>query len=210
MKKTLIWGVMALIAAFATASVSTAGSLQEDYRAVVEKRKALEKQREDYERRQEALSAELQQVTESLNECIYKTRMEALKKRKHKIYESWRTIWESRLKEAEMARRSAEEVRRSLTQLWRDLSEVRQKYESMRQDIESRHTFKGPGTAYEREFRSYMAELEKNYFDRIENELFAGYEEYLNGAKGYLNLLSTSLKTCRENDLGVPGGALSQ
>lgn len=204
MKKMGIQGVVVLGVVLAIVSVSVAGTLQEDYQKVVAKRQALEQERRDYEQRQQALSSELQQVTKDLNDCIYETRMRALKKRKHKIYESWRTIWESRLKEAEVARRSAEEVRRSLTQLWRDLSKVREKFEALRQEIENRHTYKGPGTPYEEEFRSYMESMENNYFDRVENELFAGYDEYLNGARGYLRLLANSLKMCRENDLGVP------
>lgn len=204
MKQMWVRGIMTLGIFLAAAAVSGAGTLQEDYREVVEKRQTLEKERAEYERRQQALSSDLQQITKDLNHCIYETRMRALEKRKHKIYESWRTIWESRLKEAEIARRSAEEVRRSLTQLWRELSEVRGKFEALRQEIENRHTRKGPGTPYEEEFRGYMASLESNYFDRIENELFAGYDEYLNGARGYLRLLSNSLEMCRENDLGVP------
>ena len=210
MKKMLIWGGVMLAMVFGTLTPAVAGTLQEDYKAVEAKRRALEKKRMDYENRQEAVSAEMQQVTKELNDCIYETRMKALEKRKHKIYESWRTIWESRLKEAEMARRSAEEVRRSLTRLWRDLSDVRKKFEDMRREIEQKHTYKGPGTAYEREFRAYMKRMEENYFDRIENELFAGYDEYLNGARGYLKLLSNSLQMCRENDLGVPGEATSR
>ncbi len=204
MKKTVMCVAISLGMLFGPLPVSVAGSLQEDYQVVVKKRRDLEKKRMDYERRLEAVSAEMRQVTKELNDCIYKTRMRALEKRKHKIYESWRNIWESRLKEAEMARRSAEEVRRSLKQLWRDLSDTRKRFEERRQKIENQHTYKGPGTPYEREFRAYMADMETAYFDRIEKELFAGYDEYLKGARGYVKLLTNSLQMCRENDLGLP------
>lgn len=210
MKETLIRISLALMMLFGTLTLAAAGTLQEDYKATEAKRRALEKKRMDYENRQQSVSSEMQKITKDLNDCIYETRMKALEKRKTKIYESWRTIWESRLKEAEIARRNAEEVRRSLTHLWRDLSDVRKKFETLRQEIEKKHTYKGPGAAYEKEFRSYMESMEKNYFDRIESELFTGYEEYLNGARGYLKLLANSLQMCQENDLGVPGDAVPQ
>lgn len=210
MKKMWIGAMFGAFFLLITTPVSFAGTLQEDYKAVVEKRRDLEKKRIDYEKRQDNISVEMNQITKDLNECIYETRKKALKKRKHKIYESWRMIWESRLKEAEMARRSMEEARRSMVQLWREIGEVRKQFENRRQDIENRHTYKGPGTAYEKEFRAYMEEMEQQYFKRIENELFDGYEEYLRGARGYLNLLTNSLDMCRKNELGVPEDAVSQ
>ncbi len=181
-----------------------AATLQEEYRALENRREKLEKQRRDYEERLKLLTEHLDDVAENLNDCVYKTRLETLKLKEQRIYQNWRLIWESRLKEAEVARKTTEEERRKLIQLWRELGEVRRKFEQRRMEIERTHTHKGPGSAYEQEFRQYMENMRTAYLDRIKNQLFQGYEDYLNGAEGYLMFLKGSLELCLSNKMGTP------
>ncbi len=186
------------------ASLALAGTLQSDYAALEARRKALESQRRGYEKQLQKQAEAINQVADDLNDCVYETRMKALKMKKHKIYETWRGIWESRLKEAEVARKTSEEERRELIQTWRELDKVRQALEEKRAEIEESHTVKGPGSAYEKAFREYMAELEDQYFQRLENELFEGYRTYLDGAEGYLMFMKGSLSICESNEMGLP------
>jgi chromosome segregation ATPase len=177
----------------------SAGELQEDYRKLEAKRQKLEDKRREYENKVKELSARLDDVSAELNNCIYEARRNTLKTQSQKVYEKWRVMWESRLKEAEVARETSEKERRMLLNLWKELSEPREAFENTRAEIEKRHTNKEPGSAYETEFREYMAELEKTYFSRIEGELFTGYDDYLVGAEGYLKFLKNSLELCKES-----------
>ncbi len=197
-------GWVLLLAIGFVLNTADAASLQEDYKGLEAKRRDLEAQRREYEKRLDTLTEELNAVADNLNDCVYQSRLKTLNLRKSQIYQNWRMIWESRLKEAEIARRSTEEVRRDLIQLWRDLEKVREDFEKRRQEIERSHTAKGPGSEYEKAFREYMAEMREQYFKRIREDLFTGYDEYLNGAEGYRMFLKSSLDLCQKNEFGIP------
>lgn len=181
-----------------------AQDLKKDYRAIEKRREDIERKRAEYEQRLEELTDQLNKVAGELNNCIYNTRMKTLNARQRKIYESWRIIWESRLNEAEFAREAVETERRELRVLWQELGAERLKYENHRVDIERNYENRVRDQEYENQFRAYMADISKNYLDRIENELFIGYEDYLTQADGYLVFLTNSLDLCNNYEIRLP------
>lgn len=180
------------------ASVS-AGQLQDDYQKVVEKRRDLEHKRKIYEEKLDVSSGKMKEISGQLNDCIYKTRLAALKAKKKNMYENWRLLWESRLKEIEITRKSAEKERGIIIRIWRKLENVRRDLENKRTAVEKKHRATKDSITYESEFRNYMSELEEKYFTVIETELFEGYEDYLTGVHGYTKFLNNSLELCKDD-----------
>lgn len=200
MKTMCKWGALSLVLGFCMVAGAVAGELIADNRALEKKRSELEQQRAEYEKKLKALTDTLEKTASQLNDCVYQTRLKTLKSKHQQFYENWRKIWESRLREAEIARKSAEEERRRIIKLWRELGKVREQLEARRQAIEKQFEGNRQDPEYESQFRQYMNQMRTEYFQKIEKQLFSGYESYLEGAKGYLRFLKNSLDLCRSDE----------
>ncbi len=160
---------------------SEAETLGKDYEASVLRQKELVKERRDYEVKLRRLSAKRHSLNLALNQCFSK---------------NFNKVWESRIKDAMEIRDKLEDERNALVKLRVDLDDIRSKLESSRMKIELKYRNKSRGDEYETEFRQYMSELEINYFLRLENGLFAGYETYLTGVGKYHNFLQGLVDEC--------------
>ncbi len=191
----LVCGVL-LVAGLGMTGNSQAGTLQEDYKSMEARRRGLEKIRGGYEERLDGLTHHLETVLADLNACIDETVSRTRAKTSSTMGGNLQVLWEMRLEEAELVRRASEDDRRRLQKLWKELGEVRRQFEEIREEIERTYR-KNRGKAYEEAFREYMRELEKQYFLRIENDLFSAYEGYLSAVEGYTEFLENSLMLCR-------------
>lgn len=161
---------------------AVAGELAADYEAVISERRGLERRRADYESAVAKLARRQRAISTELLKCI------------GKHYEPG--VWEPRLDDLERGADRLETLRETLARLRVDLNRVRDRMEARRRTIEETHRRKGPGSAYESEFRRYMADLRTDYLDRIESELFAGYEDYVSGVREYIGTLTTMMDNC--------------
>ncbi len=181
MKYSLNLGIALFVLIFGFASFVFAGFLQDEYKVLEQKRSEFEKQRKNYETRLNSLIHKKKSITMVFYQCISK---------KDKAY------WEKKLAKAQEKLDDMENDRSSLVNLRKKLNKIRKNLENERLDIEARHTFKGPGTPYETEFREYMKKLESEYFSPLEKELFPGYNSYLSKLEDYILFLKQTIKPC--------------
>lgn len=164
-----------------------AGTLQEDYQALVQQRQVLENQRREYESRLQTLAGQVKSLTIVFFQCMT---------HKDKAY------WEEKVARSKMIRNELETERKEIAQLRREINPVRQELEERRRAIEERHTRKGPGTPYETEFREYMEALRTEYFGTLTGELFAGYDTYAKEMTDYIEFLKTAIAPCMNRKQG--------
>ncbi len=181
MKYSLRLGIALFILISGFASFAFAGPLQDEYKVLEQKRVELEQKRKNYETRLNSLIHKKKSITMVFYQCISK---------KDKAY------WEENLTMAQKKLDNMENERATLVTLRKKLNKIRKKLENERVDIEARHTFKGPGSPYETEFRKYMKKLESEYFALLEKELFPGYNSYLTKLENYISFLKKTIKPC--------------
>ncbi len=176
------WGTAALVISL-LGGVAWAGSLRDDYRAVVVQRQQLEKQRSQYEVRIKEIKAEQRKLTLALYKCVTQRSDPE---------------WSARLRAAQDRDRELEAERARLGDLRVSLDSARADLEAQRADIEAKYRGKPKGADYEGEFRSYMADLRSDYFGRIESDLFSGYEAYIEGIEAHVDEIEAAVAECRE------------
>jgi len=181
MRKKLV-GCLVCILTVSFGLPVSAGTLEEDHTALELKRKALEKTRMDYEVRLRTLSAKRYGLSLDLNKCVADKNIPS---------------WEDRLEEAKTEGDRLERERADLVKLRIELDRVRNDNETRRAAIESKYRGKPRGEPYETELRQYMENLQTDYFDRIEKELFYGYQEYLASVENFLQFLEKFIEECR-------------
>ncbi|MEE4355227.1 MAG: hypothetical protein V2I97_02090 [Desulfococcaceae bacterium] len=165
---------------------SMAGTLAEDYNALVSKRVELEDVRKKHESRLSTLSSQKKSLTIVFYKCVSGEDKE---------------FWEKKLNESEETTAQLEAERKELAELRQHVSRIRRDLEKRRVSIEENHKNKGPGTPYETEFRAYMAALQKDYFDLLTGELFKGYEAYLAHLEAYNASLKESVGKCMKREI---------
>jgi DNA repair exonuclease SbcCD ATPase subunit len=182
------------IALFALCFVFIAGpaaaaqtELAAEYRRVVDKRQELERKRQEYEASLASLSSQIRSLNMVFFQCV------SLKEK---------DFWEARINEANAAKDRLEAERKTLADLRKRIDAARKALEQRRRNIEASHVRKGPGTPYETEFRDYMAALESDYFQPLQNQLFEGYERYRRDVRSYIDLLKDSVGRCMKRDGG--------
>ncbi len=171
------------------AASARAGDLAADYEELISERKGLERRRADYESAVAKLARRQRKISTELLKCI------------GRHYEPG--VWEPRLDDLEDGAARLESIREALARLRVDLNRVRDEMEERRRAIETSHRRKGPGSAYEAEFRQYMTDLRTEYLDRIETELFAGYDGYVTGVREYIGMLTTMMDNCESRRGGA-------
>ena len=164
---------------------SSAASLQEDYRAFEARRQSLEETRRGYETRLATLASQVKSLNIVFFQCVSPKEPD---------------YWEGKIAEVKRIRDDLETERKVLSTLRKQVNEVGRRLEQRRQEIEETHTRKGPGTPYEADFRRYMADLSEEYFQPMENRLFAGYDAYLSGVDYYIEYLKESVGPCLKRD----------
>jgi len=160
---------------------SSAASLQEDYRAFEIQRQSLEETRRAYETRLTALASQVKSLNIVFFQCVSPKEPD---------------YWEGKIAEVKQIRDDLETERKVLSTLRKQINKEARRLERRRQEIEKTHTRKGPGTPYEADFRKYMAELSEEYFQPLEDRLFAGYDAYLSGVDYYIEFLKQSVTPC--------------
>ena len=78
------------------------------------------------------------------------------------------------------------------------MDEERRDLDNRRARLESTYTNRNPGSPYEVQFREYMQQLTSPYFSRLRNELFKGFDEYDNGAEGYMQFFNQISDVCEK------------
>jgi len=179
-------GIIFFILSCFTIQTPFAGTLSEDYQELVKQRVELENKRKDYEARIAALSSQKKSLTIVFYQCI---------SQKDKDY------WEKKLTEANEANTSLEKERLGLADVRKGISEIRSNKEKQRVEIENMHTYKGPGTQYEPDFRLYMDALKNEYYNMLEQELFPGYDSYIKNLNEYISFLKKTVGKCMKRDL---------
>jgi DNA repair exonuclease SbcCD ATPase subunit len=177
------WGAAALLISL-LAGAAWGGSLRDDYRSVVVTRQQLEKQRSQYEVRIKEIKAEQRKLTLALYKCV--TRQSD-------------PDWSARLRAAQDRDRELEAERSRLGDLRVSLDSARAALETRRAAIEEKYRGKPKGADYEADFRAYMDALRADYFDRIESDLFSGYEAYINGIEAHVAEIEAAAAECRES-----------
>jgi len=167
-----------------------AGTLSEDYNALVSQRMELEEIRKQHENRFSVLSAQKKSLTLVFFQCVSRNDRE---------------FWESKMAEAEAGIAKLEAEKKKLVDLIEQTATVRRDLEKKRVDIENRHSSKAPGTPYETEFREYMKSLETEYFTLLKNDLFTGYVAYLSHLEDYNSFLRDAVGRCMKRKTGGSG-----
>jgi len=167
-----------------------AGTLSEDYNALVEQRMELEEIRKQHENRFSVLSAQKKSLTLVFFQCVSRND---------------RAFWEAKLAEAEAGIAKLETERKKLVDLIEQAATVRRDLEKKRIDIENRHSSKSPGSPYETEFREYMNALRAEYFTLLKEELFTGYVTYLSHVEDYNSFLKDAVSRCMNRKSGESG-----
>lgn len=163
-------------------SLIYAGTLNQDNKAVEKKRQTLEEQRSSYENRLKKLSVRRQAMDKSLAQCFSK---------------HWKSDWKPVIAASKTKNDDLKAQRLQLDQNRIELSQVRQELENHRVRIEENFKNKARGANYETQFRNYLKDFEVKYFQRIEAELFVGYQDYIIKFEKYLKFLENSTKECR-------------
>ncbi len=181
--KAVRYGICGILLVLFSIQTVWAGSLNEDYRAQVKKRQELESQRGRYEARLKKLGARRNRLTLSLYQCVSK--------------DPDKDYWDKRLEETKQMIETLEKKRADLIQFRLDLDKVRREMETERQQVEKKHQEIGASFDYEGAFREYMRNLDQEYLNPIETELFDRYRTYLSAVEGYLNSLEALVAECK-------------
>lgn len=161
--------------------------LAAEYQQLVTQRQKLEQKRREYEASIASLSSQIRSLNMVFFQCV------SLKEKE---------FWETRINETNRAKDQLEVQRKELAVLRNRIDAARKTLEKRRREIEASHTRKGPGTPYETEFRTYMAALESDYFQPLQDQLFDGYEQYGQAVRSYIDLLKDSVSRCMKRDGG--------
>lgn len=181
--KWIVRCVVFLVLVCFCATVAHAWKLQEDYKALEKRRSELEQKRKAYEDRLIQLISQKKSLTVVFFQCVSP---------KEKDY------WEAKIAEAQAADEKLETERQSLIEIRKRMNANRSRLEQWRVEIEAKHTRKTPGSAYEAEFNEYMAALEQEYFQPLEQTLFKGYEDHLAAIESNIAFLKESVSRCME------------
>jgi len=178
-------GIILFLMTFPFVKTSFAGILIKDYQETVRKRVELEDKRKELEKHLDALSSQKRSMTIIFNKCL---------SQKNKDYR------EKKLSEASYASASLEKQRVQMAGIRKKIDSIRRNMEEKRIAIEMNHAKKGHGTQYETDFRQYMDELEKEYYNVLEQELFPGYKSYINNIDKNINFLKDTAGNCMKRD----------
>lgn len=181
--KAVRYGICGILLVLFGIQAGWAGSLNEDYRAQVEKRQELESQRGRYEDQLKKLGARRNRLTLSLYQCVSK--------------DPDKDYWDKRLEETKKMIETLEKKRADLIQFRLDLGKVRREMEIERQQVEKKHQEIGASFDYEGAFREYMKNLDQQYLNPIETELFDRYRTYLSAVESYLDSLEALVEECK-------------
>lgn len=162
-------------------------SLADDYRELVRKRQSLETQREAYEASLIQLSRQKKNLTTVFFQCISRQPQ---------------SDWEEKIERAKAFNEEIESMRQAMNEKREHIYRMGAEMEALRQKIEAEHTNKGPGTAYETEFRDYMEALDQTYFNALSEELFGGYEAFLERIKANIAFLKECVGQCMARKSG--------
>ena len=152
-----------------------------DYAQFEKKRNRLEDEWEEYEKRMNILEENRRSVEQRYAECTSV---------------QWRIIWKKTMENAEKARRDLEDVNDELDRFRGTLNEKNVELDKERLAIKKSHKIKGP--VYEEEIRIWMKKFDSQYFSNLENILFRGYEEYMNGIRKYISFVEGAMTKCHE------------
>lgn len=112
---------------------------------------------------------------------------------------AWQVFWQPRIEQGEKARRELEDQNAKLVQLRAALRKEKADLDNRRGQIERSHSDKAEDSAYEQEFRRYLADFE-NLYDKESDVLLEGYREYINGIAAYVDFINTSAQFCRDRN----------
>ncbi len=183
MKKIVILLVCTIFSfsVFPTQGNTSESTLRDDYKRLEGKRKRIEKERKTYETELRRLSSKRYGLSLAVNKCVAQNN---------------EVGWDSYLEEAKTKKEKSERQRLDLVELRKKLDLARSEFESIRSSIEKKYRGGRRGEPYEIEFRKYMEDLDTQYLDRVDPELFAGYESYLAGVGGYIVFLERFRNEC--------------
>jgi Skp family chaperone for outer membrane proteins len=159
-----------------------AATLSSEYRALVRKNQKLEKKRADLEIEIRTLSKQKRRLSFQLFRCVAGKNSDT---------------WNKKLKSSQALSESLEKQRHELSGLRKKLENIRVELEKERFTIEKEHTFKGED--YEKAFRKYMENFENLYLKRLEDELLAGYQSYMNEIGSCLTTLLKMIGECKRS-----------
>ncbi|MFA6240438.1 MAG: hypothetical protein WC655_05895 [Candidatus Hydrogenedentales bacterium] len=160
-------------------------TVYDDYSLAVEKRKALETKRGELESQVQALNSARTKLEKDFRECADPT---------------WRSYFKPRIQEAEKLRSNLETQRGKLEGMRKELRNIRVALEERRIEMENKWQGRARGSDYETELSLYLEKLKATYFEPMEEDLFEGYREYIEGVTRYLEYVAESLRVCTSED----------
>jgi uncharacterized protein (DUF3084 family) len=159
-------------------------SLQEEYSLLEDRLRSLEKQQSQYFTEFKELEAQNKNLQLGFVKCTNQG--------------VWRVLFESRRVSAEEERKKLETERKSLFEFRGQIEKKRRELNALRREIERTHLEKGPNSPYEIAFRTYMDQMQTDYLDRVEYELFYGYDQYKIGIQAYHEIVKSAIDMCEK------------